>query len=32
MKRNAKELLVLTGEQPEVNAEVARRLGDYGHA
>jgi FO synthase len=30
-RRNVKELLVLTGEKPEVNAEVARRLGDYGH-
>ncbi len=27
-----KELLVLTGERPEVNAEVARRLREYGHA
>ena len=26
LRRNAKELLVLTGEQPEVNAEVAERL------
>jgi FO synthase len=31
LRRNAKELLVLTGEQPEVNAEVAARLRDYGH-
>src|SRR5215217_4486568 len=31
-RRGAKELLVLTGEKPEVNAEVARRLADYGHA
>jgi FO synthase len=31
VKRNAKELLVLTGEQPEVNPEVARRLAEYGH-
>ena len=31
VKRNAKELLVLTGEQPEVNPEVARRLESYGH-
>ncbi len=31
VRRNAKELLVLTGEQPEVNAEVARRLASYGH-
>jgi len=30
-RRGAKELLVLTGEKPEVNPEVARRLGDYGH-
>src|SRR4051795_12340509 len=30
-RRGVKELLVLTGEKPEVNAEVARRLGDYGH-
>src|SRR6516165_9547564 len=29
--RNVKELLVLTGERPEVNAVVARRLADYGH-
>jgi FO synthase len=31
-RRNVKELLVLTGEKPEVNDEVARRLGEYGHA
>ncbi|MEK6229323.1 MAG: 5-amino-6-(D-ribitylamino)uracil--L-tyrosine 4-hydroxyphenyl transferase CofH [Actinomycetota bacterium] len=31
-KRGAKELLVLTGEQPEVNPEVAARLETYGHA
>jgi FO synthase len=31
-RRGAKELLVLTGEKPEVNAEVARRLREYGHA
>jgi FO synthase len=31
VKRRAKELLVLTGEQPEVNAEVAARLRAYGH-
>ena len=31
-RRQVKELLVLTGERPEVNAEVARRLGEYGHA
>src|ERR1700692_1223904 len=29
--RQGKELLVLTGERPEVNPEVARRLGEYGH-
>src|SRR3954464_4240291 len=31
-RRGVKELLVLTGEKPEVNAEVARRLAEYGHA
>ena len=31
LRRNAKELLVLTGEAPEVNAEVAARLVEYGH-
>jgi FO synthase len=30
-RRGAKELLVLTGERPEVNAEVAARLHHYGH-
>ncbi len=30
-RRNVKELLVLTGERPEVNAEVAQRLRSYGH-
>src|SRR5215218_4624889 len=30
-RRGAKELLVLTGEKPEVNPEVAARLRDYGH-
>ena len=30
-RRGVKELLVLTGERPEVNAEVARRLAEYGH-
>src|SRR2546423_4487467 len=30
-RRNVKELLVLTGEKPDVNAEVAARLEDYGH-
>jgi FO synthase len=31
VRRNTKELLVLTGERPEVNPEVARRLRDWGH-
>ena len=31
-RRGCKELLVLTGEMPEVNPEVAQRLRDYGHA
>jgi len=31
-KRNVKELLVLTGEKPEVNAGVAARLAEHGHA
>src|SRR3954469_25528839 len=31
VRRNAKELLVLTGERPEVNPEVAQRLKDWGH-
>ena len=31
VRRNAKELLVLTGEQPEVNPVVAERLRSYGH-
>src|ERR1700680_3897118 len=30
-KRNIKELLVLTGEKPEHNEEVAARLHEYGH-
>src|SRR2546423_5179990 len=30
-KRHVKELLVLTGERPEVNADVARRLHEWGH-
>jgi FO synthase len=30
-RRGAKELLVLTGEKPEVNPEVATRLEEYGH-
>ena len=32
VRRRTKELLVLTGERPEVNPEVARRLAEYGHA
>jgi FO synthase len=31
VRRNSKELLVLTGERPEVNPEVAERLGEWGH-
>jgi FO synthase len=31
LKRNAKELLVLTGERPEVNPVVAARLAEWGH-
>jgi FO synthase len=31
VRRRSKELLVLTGEAPEVNVEVARRLAGYGH-
>ncbi len=30
-RRGSKELLVLTGERPEVNTEVAARLAEYGH-
>ena len=30
-RRQVKELLVLTGERPEVNPEVAERLRGYGH-
>jgi len=30
-RRQVKELLVLTGEHPEVNPEVRLRLSDYGH-
>jgi FO synthase len=30
-RRNTKELLVLTGERPEVNPEVAARLRSWGH-
>jgi FO synthase len=31
LRRNAKELLVLTGERPEVNPIVAARLAEWGH-
>jgi FO synthase len=31
-RRQVKELLVLTGEHPEVNPEVHERLTEYGHA
>ena len=31
LKRNAKELLVLTGERPEVHPVVAERLASWGH-
>jgi FO synthase len=31
LRHNAKELLVLTGERPEVNEEVAARLRSWGH-
>src|SRR4249920_1113089 len=31
VRRNGKELLVLTGERPEVNPEVAARLREWGH-
>jgi FO synthase len=31
LRRNAKELLVLTGERPEVNPDVAARLAEWGH-
>jgi FO synthase len=30
-RRNVKELLVLTGERPEVNPEVAARMREHGH-
>ena len=30
-RRHAKELLVLTGERPEVNPEVGARLAEWGH-
>src|SRR3712207_6715572 len=32
VRRGVKELLVLTGERPEVNPVVAARLREYGHA
>jgi FO synthase len=31
VRRNAKELLVLTGERPEVNPVVAAKLAEWGH-
>src|SRR5882724_13637240 len=31
VRRNTKELLVLTGERPEVNPEVEKRLREWGH-
>ena len=31
VRRNAKELLVLTGERPEVHPQVAARLRSWGH-
>jgi FO synthase len=31
VRRNSKELLVLTGERPEINPEVAGRLRSWGH-
>jgi FO synthase len=31
-KRQIKELLILTGEKPEVNAQVAEKLAAHGHA
>src|SRR5437870_4641073 len=31
VRRGCKELLVLTGEKPELNADVASRLREYGH-
>src|SRR5690242_3337297 len=31
VRRNSKELLVLTGERPEVHPEVAARLREWGH-
>jgi FO synthase len=32
LRHNAKELLILTGERPEVNTEVAARLAEWGHS
>ena len=32
VRRNSKELLILTGEMPEVNPLVAERLAGWGHA
>jgi FO synthase len=32
VRRNAKELLVLTGERPQVHPQVAARLASYNHA
>ncbi|HYU59709.1 MAG TPA: 5-amino-6-(D-ribitylamino)uracil--L-tyrosine 4-hydroxyphenyl transferase CofH [Solirubrobacterales bacterium] len=31
LRRNCKELLVLTGERPDVNPQVAERLAEWGH-
>src|SRR6185312_3077232 len=31
VRRNSKELLVLTGEKPETNADVRARLAEHGH-
>ncbi|MCU0257658.1 MAG: hypothetical protein MUF56_01360 [Solirubrobacteraceae bacterium] len=31
VRRRAKELLILTGERPEVDPQVAARLREYGH-
>jgi FO synthase len=31
LRRNSKELLVLTGERPEINEQVAERLRGWGH-
>ncbi len=31
VRRQVKELLVLTGEKPEVNSQVRERLAEYGH-